>query len=780
MKKREIIQLPIVVLKGMVVLPESVSHFEVQRELSKNAIKHATENQMQIFLVTHKDMTNDSFDMKGAYQIGTITEVKQVLSRGEGNNGTVRVVVESKKRARVIEVVDTKEYLTAIVEVIEVPSVDQESPEIISLIRTVKNGFEEFANEIPNFPAESIKKVLNENNPVALINTICSIILLEPSSKQEILEKLDIKSQLFAMDLILQKETEIVSLQLDVMEQVNSKLDTKQREFFIKEQIKALQQHLGNETYNEELTEVEAFDKKILGIKNISDEAREKLLKECERLSKTISFPQEAAQIRSYIETCLSLPWDQYTKEKIDIEKAKKILDRDHYGLEKVKERILETLSVRKLAPNIKGQIICLVGPPGVGKTSIAQSIAQTLGRKYARVSLGGVRDEADIRGHRKTYLGAMPGRIINALITSKSCNPLILLDEIDKMSNDFRGDPASAMLEVLDSEQHVSFRDHFVEFPFDLSDVLFITTANSLSTIPGPLRDRMEIIELSSYTREEKFNIAKIHLIPKQLKRHGLTNKTVSIKKPALYNLIDCYVKEAGVRSLERNISALCRKSARKIVGDGATKVDIDDKMLVSMLGQYKYINDDKATKDEVGVVSGLAWTSVGGEMLEIEVAVLDGTGKIKVTGSLGDVMKESSQIAVSIVRGIASKFNIDPDFYKNKDIHIHAPEGAVPKDGPSAGVTMVTALVSALSNTPVNHKVAMTGEVSLRGNVLPIGGLKEKSMAAYRAGKEIVVIPKNNLPDLEDIDETVKEKIKFIPATTVFDVLEVALVLE
>ncbi len=776
MNKREIVQLPMVILKGMVVLPETVSHFEIQREQSKNAVKYAMENNSSIFLVTHKDMASDSFDYKQVYQVGTVTDVKQILSRGD--LGSIRVVVESRKRAKLIEVVDTKDYLTAIVEVFEPEVVDVESVEIISLTRAVKNGFEDFSASIPNFPVDSIRKVMGETNPTALINTICSIILLEPSSKQEILEKMDVKSQLFAMDLLLQKETEIVSLQLDVMEQVNSKMDSKQREYFIKEQIKALQQHLDHESYNEDLSEVEEFDKKILKIKNISTEAREKLLKECERLSKTISFPQEAAQIRAYIETCLSLPWDVYTKDKIDIEKAKRILDKDHYGMDKVKERILETLSVRKLAPNIKGQIICLAGPPGVGKTSIAQSIAKTLGRRYARVSLGGVRDEADIRGHRKTYLGAMPGRIINAFITAKSCNPLILLDEIDKMSNDFRGDPSAAMLEVLDSEQHTTFRDHFVEFPFDLSDVLFITTANSIQNIPGPLRDRMEIIELSSYTREEKFNIAKSHLIPKQLKRHGLTAKTFTIRKPALYSLIDCYTKEAGVRGLERNISALCRKAAKKLVSEECTKVDIDDTVLIELLGNYKYIRDDKSSTDEIGVVSGLAWTSVGGEMLEIEAAILEGTGKIKVTGSLGDVMKESSQIAVSIVRGITDRYNIDPQFYKNKDIHIHAPEGAVPKDGPSAGVTMVTALVSALSNTPVDRRVAMTGEVSLRGKVLPIGGLKEKSMAAYRAGKSIVIVPKNNMSDLDDVDDTVKEKIKFIPATTVYDVLEHALI--
>ena len=520
------------------------------------------------------------------------------------------------------------------------------------------------------------------------------------------------------------------------------------------------------------------FSDAIQNIQHITDEAKEKLLRECDRLYRTPPQSQEGQVIRTYLETVTDLPWDTVTEDHNDVARAEKILNRDHYGMEKVKKRILESIAVRTLAPEIKGQILCLVGPPGVGKTSIAKSVAEALGRKYVRISLGGVRDEAEIRGHRKTYLGSMPGRIIDAIKQAGSRNPLILLDEIDKMSADYKGDPSSAMLEVLDPEQNVSFRDHYLEVPFDLSDVLFITTANDAGMIPGPLLDRMEMIEMSSYTREEKWHIARRHLLPKQMKKHGLTSSMLKVSKSALYALIDGYTREAGVRQLERELASVCRKAARKIVSGDAGSVSVTGKNLAELLGVPRYIDSAMEREDLVGVVNGLAWTSVGGEMLEIETIILPGTGKIQITGQLGEVMTESAQIAVSLVRSFAERYGIDPEFYKKNDIHIHAPEGAVPKDGPSAGVTMTTCLVSALSGMAVDHSVAMTGEITLHGRVLPIGGLREKSMAAYRRGIKTVFIPWDNQKDLEEIDEVVKEHIAFVPVKFVSEILDRALI--
>ena len=572
----------------------------------------------------------------------------------------------------------------------------------------------------------------------------------------------------------MEGEINILTLERELYAKVKEQIDQNQREYYLREQQRAIAEELG-EGENID-NEVDEYLKKIEAL-TLNDEAREKLTSEVRKLRKLHSSSQEAGVIRGYLDTCLELPWNSYTKDKIDIKSAARLLDREHFGLQKVKERILELLAVRQLAPDINGQIICLVGPPGVGKTSIARSIAEAMGRKYVRMSLGGVRDESDIRGHRKTYIGSMPGRIMTAMKQAGSSNPLMLLDEVDKLGSDYRGDPSAALLEVLDGEQNSAFRDHYIEVPYDLSKVLFVATANTTETIPGPLLDRMEVIELSSYTREEKFQIAKRHLVKKQLARHGLDSKRLHITEGALYAVIDSYTREAGVRNLERKIGEICRKSARELVSGDAEKVSVTEKNIETYLGPKRFKPDDISGKDEVGVVNGLAWTAVGGEMLQVEVAVMDGNGKLQLTGSLGDVMKESAQAAISYVRSMADRFGIDHDFYKNKDIHIHVPEGAVPKDGPSAGVTITTALVSALTGIPVRGKVAMTGEVTLRGRVLPIGGLREKSMAAYRNHINTVVVPRQNLSDLHEVDEAVKKAIHFVPADSVVDVLETAL---
>ena len=566
---------------------------------------------------------------------------------------------------------------------------------------------------------------------------------------------------------------EILELENLINEQTKNSIDKGQREFYLREQLRVIQEQLGED----EGEEAFGYINDIMELK-IDEKSREKLLKEADKLTKLPPSSQEAFVIKNYLDTVLDLPWGKYTKAKLSMDKAEAVLEKDHYGLKKVKERILEFLAVHMLNPEIKGQIICLAGPPGIGKTSIAKSIAKAMGRKYARVSLGGVRDEADIRGHRKTYVGAMPGRVITALTQAGSANPLILFDEIDKLCSDIKGDPSSAMLEVLDAEQNYAFRDHFIEVPFDLSKAVFITTANNVSAIPAPLLDRMEVIELPSYTAEEKFHIAKEHLVPKQLKEHGLKASQLRITDDAINELIQYYTKEAGVRSLERSIASLCRKTAKKIAAGEAKRVSIKAKDINSYLGIRKYLSDLSSQKDQVGVVNGLAWTSVGGVLMPIEVLVMKGTGKIEVTGSLGEVMKESSRIAVSYVRSIADKYKIDPDFYKDNDLHIHAPEGAVPKDGPSAGVTMTTALVSALSGLKVRSDVAMTGEVTLHGKVLPIGGLREKTMAAYKAGIKTVIIPVANKPDLEEVDQVVKDAIEFVYAENLKDVLDTALI--
>lgn len=642
-------------------------------------------------------------------------------------------------------------------------------------VRALKNTFAEYAQISPRMPRELFEGIMSEENCAELFEKVVFNVVLKVEDKQALLETNGLLRRVKMLISMLESEIEIIETEIDIQEPGQGAGRQEPARIL---PPRAAPRHLqAARRGRQPQEEADGYIEKIRAL-NLSDEITEKLIGEAQKLVKMSYSSQEAGVIRGYLDTVLELPWNVKTKDKLDIEKVQKQLDKDHYGLKKVKERITEIISVRALAPDVKGQIICLYGPPGVGKTSIGKSIAEALGRNYVRISLGGVHDEAEIRGHRKTYIGAMPGRIAAALKQAKSMNPVMLLDEIDKMGSDYKGDPASAMLEVLDSEQNTTFTDHFLEIPLDLSDVLFITTANSLDTIPAPLLDRMEVIELSSYTREEKFNIAKKHLLPKQLKKHGEKSTTLKVNDKALYSIIDFYTREAGVRKLERSIADICRKAAKKLVS-GEKKVTVTDENITDFLGVKKYLPEHLEAHDEVGLVNGMAWTSVGGVLMPLEVLILDGTGKTEFTGSLGDVMKESAKIAVSLTRSIAKKYNIDPEFWKTKDIHIHAPEGAVPKDGPSAGVTLTTALVSALSGTPVRRDVAMTGEITLRGKVLAIGGLKEKTMAAYRAGVKTVCIPKENEPDIDELDDVVKNSLKFVVAEDISTVLETALVI-
>jgi ATP-dependent Lon protease len=641
-------------------------------------------------------------------------------------------------------------------------------------MRTVKNLFETYGSLSPKMPKEMVLGVMMAEDPNLLAEFVASNVPIPVEEKQEVLEESNVLRRLEILAEILENENEILHLEQDIYEKVKGQIDKNQREYYLREQIRVISEELGDEESPE--SEISSYKEKIEAL-TLSDEAREKLLKEVGRLGKLPSNSHESGVIRGYLDICLELPWDKTTAVRSDIRQARRVLDGDHYGMDKVKERILETIAVRVLAPDIKGQILCLVGPPGVGKTSVAKSIARATGREYVRISLGGVRDESDIRGHRKTYIGSMPGRIIDAMRRAGSKNPLMLLDEVDKLGSDHRGDPSSALLEVLDAEQNHAFRDHFIELPFDLSQVLFIATANYADNIPAPLYDRMEVIELPSYTREEKLHIAKNHLIPKQRARHGLTGRQVRIPNEGIYAIIDGYTRESGVRTLERMCASVFRKCAKCIVAGQCKSVTVNPAMVAELLGPRKFHPDALAKTDEVGVANGLAWTSVGGEMLQVEVAVLEGSGKIELTGKLGDVMKESAHAAVSFLRGHTDNYGISRSFYKDKDLHIHVPEGAVPKDGPSAGITICTALVSALSGRPVRHDVAMTGEITLRGRVLPIGGLREKSMAAYRNGIKTVIIPADNEADLAELDAVVRESLRFLPVRRIDEVLTQAL---
>ena len=767
--------LPCVPTRDLIVFPNMVMHFDVGRQTSINSIKAALGDTGLVFLVSQKDMTIEKPTKSDLYKVGTVAKVQQIV---KGANGIYRCLVEGVRKAKLIDFFPLEEAFEA--EIKCVPNYSKErliDTEITAIMRELKDIFGDYTRVVPRMPKELYAQVMSADDSKKLFEAIAFNIALPFADKQDLLEAPSSGEKLALLLTMLSREIDVISLEHQIHEKVHSQIEENQREFYIREQIKALQGELGGFEDGSEEAEIQAYYDKIQKL-GASDEVVDKLNGEVKRLSRMALSSQEGVVIRNYLDTCLALPWNVYTKDTTDIKKATKVLDKDHFGMKRVKERVLENLAVRCLTPEIKGQILCLVGPPGVGKTSIGKSIAKALNRKYIRVSLGGVRDESDIRGHRKTYVGAMEGRIISALKQAGTKNPVILLDEIDKMSNDFRGDPSSAMLEVLDSEQNVSFRDHYIELPFDLSDVLFVTTANTLDTIQPPLLDRMEVIELSSYTREEKFNIAKLHLIPKQIKKNGLKGTQMRITDDGIYNLIDGYTKEAGVRKLERAIGSLCRKAAKEIVEDGVKRVVFKEANIEKYLGHRKYLPDMAAKEDSVGAVNGLAWTSVGGVLMPLEVLVLEGKGKIELTGSLGDVMKESAKIAVSYCRSIADKYGIAVDFYEKKDLHIHAPEGAVPKDGPSAGVTMITALVSALSGIPVRGDVAMTGEITLSGKVLPIGGLREKTMAAYKAGIKTVIVPKDNMGDLDEIEDVVKMNLEFIFAEKIQDVLDVALV--
>ena len=765
-------RLPVLPLRGLTAFPQMIIHFDVGRMMSIRALEAGMKNGQMIFLTAQRELKTDTPSPGDLYQMGTVCMIKQIL-RLPGDN--IRVLVEGRSRALAHQFVNpTRDDGCIYAEVEELEDYFEGVTErrAQALVRTAQERFAEYAQHAARISPDVEMTVAAGGAPGWLADYIAQNLAVDVSAKQEILEELNVTRRLAMVIRLLGEETEILKIENEIQDELKTQIDKNQREYYLREQIKVIQGELGEQ---DAAAEAEDYRKRVLAL-HLPQECEEKLLKEVDRFAKLSGSNAEQGVVRTYLDTVLELPWNRKSEERHDLQAAQDILDRDHYGLKKVKERIMEFLAVKALAPELKGQVLCLVGPPGVGKTSIAKSVAEAMGRNYARMSLGGVRDEADIRGHRKTYIGAMPGRIIDALRRAGTANPLILLDEIDKMGSDFRGDPASAMLEVLDTEQNVAFRDHYIELPFDLSDVLFLTTANDLSTVPRPLPDRMEVIELSSYTEEEKRQIALHHLLPKQMKKHGLQKSQLTLSEKMLGTVIARYTREAGVRRLEQLLAKLCRKAA-KHVADGGKRLIVSNKNMESLLGVPPYKDDVVSKKDEVGIVNGLAWTSVGGEMLEVEVAVVPGTGKIEVTGNLGTVMQESAKAAVTFVRSRAQTLDIDPMFYKDNDLHIHFPEAAVPKDGPSAGVTITTALVSALTEAPVRHDVAMTGEVTLRGRVLPIGGLREKTMAAYRAGIKTVVIPKENEPDLQDIEPVVRETLRFVPAAHMDTVMETAI---
>ena len=770
--ERKKLHLPTIALRGLVVFPNNLVHFEVGREKSIAAVEWAMANNSNVFLVAQKSMDTTEPQQADLFSYGVVAEVKQVL-RVSGD--LVKVLVEGKYRAKLSVLDASGDFLLSEVRPAPVRAGKaDDAVETEALLRALKAGFDEYLGMNPRLGKDVVFAIVSSDDPAFLSEYMPANLLFRYEDKQAVMDEGTLNGRLKKLIEMLRRECQVMKIEKEIAEKVNESMDKNQRDYYLHEQLHIISDELGegDDTH----AEADDYRRRITEL-HLAEDSEKKLLKEVDRLAKMQGSNQEATVIRTYLDTCLDLPWNTFTVDDLDISRAQQILDRDHYGLKKVKDRILETLAVRKLAPDVKAQIICLVGPPGVGKTSIARSIAESLGRKYVRISLGGVRDEAEIRGHRRTYIGAMPGKIITAMISAKSANPLMLLDEIDKLAGDFRGDPAAALLEALDPEQNSTFNDHFIDIPFDLSHVLFITTANDLGSIPGPLRDRMDVIELPSYTRVEKYNIARKHLLPKQLKACGLTGK-VTLSQSALYGIIDGYTREAGVRNLERTITSVLRKCARKIAAGETESVSVTGTMLEQLLGP-RFVKPDFLNRtNAVGIANGLAWTSVGGETLPIEVQVMDnGSGKITVTGSLGDVMKESAQLAVTWVRVHAAEYGIDPEKLKKCDLHIHAPEGAVPKDGPSAGVTLTTALVSCLSGIPVRGDVAMTGEITLHGNVLPIGGLREKSMAAYREGMKTVLIPKDNEPDLYEVDDEVKKNLTFLPMQSLTQVLNAAL---
>ena len=772
-KDIQLFSLPTLALRGLTVYPKMMVHFDVGRETSIKALEEAMSKNQYIFLVAQKDIRVEAPDKNQLFTIGTVSAVRQIL-RLPGKN--VRVMVEGQFRARLHNLTQLEPYLVADIEQIEILTETETHNTTLraeAAIRQAYELFDRYAELAPkNANNDMLMNIMSSQDPGYIADFIAQNISMRVLDKQSILDELRPVQRLNKMNRLLRREVDILEMEHSIQRRVQENMTQHQKDAYLREQVRVIQEELGDDGDSEILI----YKKRIAEAK-LPEEVEKKLLKEVAHLEKQPFGSQEGSVLRNYLDVCLELPWNKKSKERVNVGAARKILDADHFGLEEVKERILEFLAVKQLAPDLKGQIICLVGPPGVGKTSIGMSVARALNRELARISLGGVHDEAEIRGHRKTYVGAMPGRIMNALRQAGTNNPLLLLDEIDKLGTDMRGDPASALLEVLDAEQNGSFRDHFVELPFDLSDVMFITTANTTSTIPKPLLDRMEVIELGSYTDEEKLQIARNHLIPKQLKRHGLKKTQLKLTDDGIREIIVSYTRESGVRILERELGSLCRKAAMAIVEKKTKTVSVNGDNLETWLGPRKYHPEKNGLENQVGVVNGLAWTSVGGTLLEAEVNVVDGTGKIEITGNLGKVMQESAKAAFTYIRSRALQLGVDVNFYKEKDIHVHFPEGAVPKDGPSAGITMCTAMVSALTGIPVRADVAMTGEITLRGRVLPIGGLREKSMAALRNGIHTVIIPKDNESDLEKIDQTVRNALTFIPVSHVDQVLAEAL---
>lgn len=761
---------PLLPLRGLLVYPSMVLHLDVGRDKSVRALEKAMVDDNLILLCSQSEVNIEEPTQEDIFRIGTVAKVRQMLKLP---NGTIRVLVEGMERAEIVEYLDNEEYYEVLAR--ERPEEESDDPEVDALMRTVLTQFEHYINLSKKVTPETLAAVSDIEEPGRLADVITSHLSLKIKDKQEILETIEVRMRLEKLLDILNNEREVLELERKISQRVKKQMEKTQKEYYLREQMKAIQKELGEkEGRAGEVEELRAQ----LEEKNLPEKVREKTVKEIDRLEKMPASSAEGGVIRNYVDWLLSLPWNNKTEDDLDLAKAEQVLDEDHYGLEKPKERVLEYLAVQKLVKKLKGPILCLVGPPGVGKTSLARSIARSLGREFVRISLGGVRDEAEIRGHRRTYVGAMPGRIIQGMKTAGTLNPVFLLDEIDKMASDFRGDPSSALLEVLDPEQNNTFSDHFVEVPFDLSNVMFVTTANAVHNIPRPLLDRMEILYIPGYTELEKLQIGNRYLLPKQKREHGLEPDQLQIGEEALLRTIREYTRESGVRNLEQQIAALCRKAARKIVSEDQTSLAIEPEEVKDYLGVPKFRHGVAELEDQIGTVTGLAWTEVGGETLVIEVTVVPGSGKLILTGKLGDVMKESAQAAFSYTRSKATELGIDSDFHEKNDIHIHIPEGAIPKDGPSAGITIATALISALTGRHVSKDIAMTGEITLRGRVLPIGGLKEKSLAAHRAGYKKILLPKDNERDLRDIPDSVKEDVVFVPVAHMDQVLEHALV--
>ncbi|MFD0678836.1 MULTISPECIES: endopeptidase La [unclassified Paenibacillus] len=768
--KMKVRRVPLLPLRGLLVYPSMVLHLDVGREKSVKALEKSMVDDSMILLCSQSEVNIEEPSTEDIYRIGTIAKVRQMLKLP---NGTIRVLVEGVVRAEITEFLNNDEYYE--VQIKELPEQETSDPEIDALMRTVLNQFEHYINLSKKVTPETLAAVSDIDEPGRLADVICSHLSLKIKDKQEILETIDVKLRLEKLLSILNNEREVLELERKISQRVKKQMEKTQKEYYLREQMKAIQKELGDKEGR--AGEVEELRSQLFSTE-VPEKVKEKIEKEIDRLEKMPATSAEGSVIRNYIDWLLGVPWSTFTEDDLDINRAEEILNEDHYGLEKPKERVLEYLAVQKLVKKLKGPILCLVGPPGVGKTSIARSIARSLGRQFVRISLGGVRDEAEIRGHRRTYVGAMPGRIIQGMKSAGTSNPVFLLDEIDKMAMDFRGDPSAALLEVLDPEQNSTFSDHYIEVPFDLSNVMFVTTANAVHNIPRPLLDRMEVLYIPGYTEIEKLHIANNYLLPKQQKDHGLQDGQLNIEEQALMRIVREYTRESGVRNLEQQVSAICRKAAKQLVSGQVSSVQVRVDNVKEFLGPSKYRYGMAEEYDQIGAVTGLAWTEVGGDTLVIEVTVMPGNGKLTLTGKLGDVMKESAQAAFSYTRSRVEQLRIPPDFHEKVDIHIHIPEGAIPKDGPSAGITMGTALISALTNIPVSREVAMTGEITLRGRVLPIGGLKEKSLAAHRAGIRRVIIPFDNVKDIEEVPESVRRELTFIPVSHMDEVLEHALV--